>query len=138
MATPFGTIYEAIRAATGNDDPVIGPEVMPDSRCDVLIRTAVPNLASYSGNFEPVSFQKTAGTELWELYSTLNSSVALADVTLTAIALVAAHRYYVGLGNKMAATETYAMISDLSLVAGGEPIVGYKALGVLPERFQVI
>jgi len=44
----------------------------------------------------------------------------------------------VGCGNKAAAAELYAMISDLALVAGGEPVIGYNAEGVPPYRFQVI
>lgn len=136
MATPFNALYEAIRVATGNDDPVVGAEVMPESRCDVLIRTAIPNLLGYSKAFEAVSFSQDQTTFEWNLFPATNVTGTLLDVTLTAIALIASHRYYIGLGNRMAATETYAMISDLAMIAGGEPIVGYKALGVLPERFQ--
>lgn len=138
MATPFADLYEAVRVATGNDDPVVGAEVMPESRIDVLIRTAVPVLPSYSGSFQAISCWQNADTFAWELLSQETGVPELRDVTKTAIALVAAHRYFIGLGNKMAATELYAMISDLAVVAGGEPVMGYKALGVLPERFQVV
>jgi len=137
MATPFAALYEAVRAASGNDDPVIGAEVMPDHRIDVLIRTAVPNLQAYSGSFEATGFRRSAdGT--YELYPLDSPAEDLKQTTLTAIALIAAHRYFVGCGNKAAAAELYAMISDLALVAGGEPVIGYNAEGVPPYRFQVI
>jgi hypothetical protein len=137
MATPFADLYEAVRAASGNDDPVIGAEVMPDYRIDVLIRTAVPNLQAYSSSFEATGFRLGA-TGTYELYPLDPTATDLKQTTITAIALIAAHRYFVGYGNKDAAAELYAMISDLALVAGGEPVIGYKALGVIPERFQVI
>lgn len=136
--TPFTDLYEAIRAATGNDDPFVGAEVMPDSRIDVLIRTAVPQLQVYSRSFEMVGSQQNEVDGTWELYPKTEGSTELLEVTKTAIALVAAHRFYVGLGNKEAASELYIMISDLAVIASGEPVIGYQAPGVQPERFQVI
>ena len=122
--TPFANLYEAVRAASGNDDPVLGAEVMPDTRIDVLIRTAVPNLQAYAGVFESVGFQQNQTDYSWELLPLTPGSTGLKDVTTTALALVAAHRYYIGLGNKNAATELYSMICDLASVAGGEPVQG--------------
>ena len=136
--TNFSDLYELVRVATGNDDPTIGSEVMPDSRCDVLIRTAAMSLPGYSPSFEAVGFQQDGTTFLWELYPILFPTADLQQVTKTAIALVAAHRYYVGLGNKIAAEEQFALINDFALVASGEPIIGYKALGVIAEKFQIV
>lgn len=138
MATSFGTLYEAIRVATGNDDPVLGAEVMPDSRCEVLVRTAASTLRAYSQSFEPVGYQQDGTTWEWQLFPTLDPTGTPAAVTLTAIAHVAAHRYFVGLGNEKAAKDVYATISDLAILAGGEPVIGYKALGDTQERFQEI
>jgi len=138
MATPFSELYEAVRVATGNDDPVVGAEVMPDSRIDVLIRTAVPHIQSYCGDFEAVGFQQNLVDGTWELYPLATSATELAEVSKTAISLIAAHRYYVGLGNRMASTELFAMISNLGTVAGGEPVLGYKAPGTQPESFEAL
>ena len=138
MATPFSDLYEAVRAATGNDDPVVGTEVMPDSRIDVLIRTAVPHLRGYSRVFEAASCQQNETSFVWELFPTGQPTATLKETTLTAIALVAAHRYYIGLGNRAASNELFAMISDLGVVASGEPVLGYKAPGVQPESFEVL
>ena len=138
MATPFGTLYEAIRVASGNEDPVIGPEVMPDSRCDVLIRTAIPVLSGYSGNFEHCGYRQNSETFVWEIFNSLLPEAELKAVTITAIATVCAHRYFVGIGNRTAVHDTFCQISNLALVAGGEPILGYKAIGVVAEQFQVL
>ena len=134
--TPFSALYEAVQVATGNDDPVVGPEVMPSTRMDVLIRTGANLLPSYYTVFPTVSYVVNDD----QSYSlvTADGVSALNTLTQLAIAYVAAHRYFIGIGSDKAADAAMERIGRLAAILGGEPMFGYKEIGLIPERLQNI
>lgn len=116
MATPFSNLYEAVRVVTGNDDPVVGVEVMPAARIDVLLRTAAQLLPYYAKDFPAVSYSVTDGS--YSFYPSNTSTDSISQAVSLMLVCIAAHRYFIGIGNKQLADEIYADIASLILNTG--------------------
>lgn len=134
--TPFSYLYQDIRVATGNDDPDIGTEVMPDARIDVLLQTVARTIRSYSESFPELMYQSevVAPAVVAELTLSLASSPALPIAslhTLNAIAYAVAHKYYTGIGNHRAADETMGLLQKEA-----ELLVGYAGSEVNDFRLD--
>lgn len=137
MAPPFTALYESLQVATGNDDPVVGPEVMPPARMDVLIRTGAALLPTYYSIFEKVAVVQNSD-QSYSLVSALDGVSDIKPLTQLGIAYAAAQRYFIGIGAKDAASDAYDKLGNTAAAYGGEPMFGYKEIGLIPERFQNI
>lgn len=120
MAVPFSDLYLDVRVATGNDDPDIGSEVMPDNRVDVLLKTAIRSLPSYSRDFPELDFQTNAS--VFEVILASNPTASINRYVLLGLCYAAAHRYFVGIGNKAAASDAFVTAQNFAEVYAGSPM----------------
>jgi len=97
--TLFSDLYDLVRVATGNDDPTIGPEILPDTRIDVLLTSAALTITSYSLDFPPLAVDVTTASPTIFVSGDATES-ALDPHLVTALAHIVAHKYFVGINNQ--------------------------------------
>jgi hypothetical protein len=123
MAVAFSPLFDLVRVLTGNDDLDLGAEVLPDARVDVLLKTAVLTLPTYSSNFPVLSWNvdPTNGTQF---FLASDVSAVVPDEVVQAVLHVAAHKYFVGLGRaqKDNADRTEAFIYKCSENLTGQSV----------------
>jgi hypothetical protein len=104
---------------------------------DVLLRTGAQLLISYGTVFEPVALVQNLDLT-WSVANGNDGVSAIAAATQLTIAYIAAHRYFIGIGDPNAAEAAFVRINALGAYYGGEPMFGYKEIGLIPERLQNI
>ena len=122
-ALKFSSIYDLLRAVTGNDDLDLGVEVLPDARLAVLVKTAVLTLPTYTSEFPALAF-RDPGTGL-EFYIALDDALELDDATVQAVLHVAAHKYYTGIGHKEGMEQSLAFILKCSENFAGQAVSAF-------------
>lgn len=119
-ATPFAEFYGLVRVATGNDDPVVGVETLSDERIDVLLRTAALTLQGYSESFPALVVDAVNKT----LALASAPELPLATEMILGITYAAAHRYFTGIGQTTAASESIGMVYRAAELVSGSSIIG--------------
>ncbi len=127
MAVMFSSLYEIVRTSTGNDDPDLGQEVMSDDRINVLLRSAVRTITSYDESLPHMDYRLNVSNPDAPFYEFFNKgdvtfSLEVAHEVGLCIAYIAAHKYYVGIGNKQGVVETMTLILNESKSYSGEAI----------------
>ncbi|MCK7495117.1 MAG: hypothetical protein MZW92_31515 [Comamonadaceae bacterium] len=112
-------MYEPVRALTGNDDPTLGVELLPDARIAVLLKSAkVRTLQAYSESFPAVSLVD-AGSGVVGVATTAAPTTALSTNVFNAITFAAAHKYFVSIGFRFGVNETLGLLAKTAeLIAG--------------------
>lgn len=111
--TLFSDLYDFIRVATGNEDPVVGAETLPNERIDVLLKTAVLTLPNYSESFPTLNFDKDASGNLFA-YSVSSPDAALDVNVIIGLVHAVAHKYFTGIGNSRNASDALSAIFKAS------------------------
>lgn len=120
-ATLVQDLYDFVRVATGNDDLDVGMEVLPDQRIAVLVKTAVMTITSYSDSFPALVFDSTVNPAM--VYVRGYASDPLSDPLIIALVYAAAHRYFVGIGNRQGAAECLSAIYKAAELISGHTVV---------------
>ena len=118
-ATSFSELYDLVRVHTGNDDPTVGAETLPDSRIDVLLKTGALTFQFYSEDLPALVLASAANDPDGAPDGPTHLVVALSSTPTAALpalyqgllACAAAHKYFVGIGNKVGIEEMTALIS---------------------------
>ena len=132
MAVPFSSLYEMVRVASGNDDPDLGTEVMPDTRIDVLLRSAVRTITSYADSMSHMDYRlnNTDPTApFYEFFNFGDSTFALPvsyQMTMC-LAYAAAQKFYIGIGNAAGAYEMNNLIYQEAENMAGETMLEINA-----------
>jgi hypothetical protein len=128
-ATTFTELFDYIRVATGNDDPVVGAEVLPNERIIVLLKTAVLTLPSYSDSFPTLVMDLAANPQT--VFAQGAPTDALTNPLLIALVSTTAHKYWVGIGNKLGATEALSAIYKAAELISGHTLVSVNETDLL-------
>lgn len=116
--TLLSEMYEPVRSLTGNDDPTLGVELLPDTRLAVLIKSAIRTLRTYSESFPAVSVIDT-GNGVLGVVTVEDPTAGLTTDVFNAVTLAAAHKFFVSIGYKLGVQEILGAVAKTAELISG-------------------